>query len=270
MQLGGGGDSHNPWAYDSDAIAIYRSLARLHNDLVPYLRLGALAASQDGTPPALALSLAFPDDPGARADAFSYLLGTDLLVAPVVDAGATTRHVHIPAGLWVHWFTGTAYTGPLDADIAAPLGQPVVLLRQGALVPLLASDVDTLVEASDATVTTAASRASIVRARMVPAGARSIHLEDHTQLGFDDSVAALALDFTPGTDGAELRALIDLAHAGSGMRVVSSVAFADGTPFTAAPDAASVDGGCDACWFHDSAAGTLHIAFRRAGRVFVH
>src|SRR5581483_12010081 len=144
---GGGGDSHDPWAYDPDATALYRTLARWHDDLVPYLRVQALAASHDGTPVTRPLALAFPDDPGAVADGDSYLLGPDLLVAPVVTAGAATRHVHFPVGTWIHWHDGTVFHGPMDADVPAPLGDPAVFVRQGAIVPLLASDVVTLVPA---------------------------------------------------------------------------------------------------------------------------
>jgi alpha-glucosidase (family GH31 glycosyl hydrolase) len=268
MQLGGGGDSHNPWAYDPDAVTIYRSLARLHNDLVPYLRLSAIAASRVGVPSVLSLALAFPDDLAARGDPYAYMLGPDLLVAPVVEEGATTRHVHVPAGTWVHWFTDASFTGPIDVDIDAPLGQPVLLMRQGALVPLYASDLDTLVDATDSTVVGFPARASILRARIVPAGSRELSLEDGSRLGVETTSTAITLTFTPGSESNDLRAQLDLAH-GLGPHAVTSVTRTDGTALTPATDAASVEAGCDGCWFQE-ASGTLHVGVRGASTIMMH
>ncbi len=268
MQLGGGGSSHNPWMYDADAVAIYRSLARVHTALVPYLRLGAVAASRDGTPSALSLAMAYADDLDARNDPYAYLLGTDLLVAPVVDPDVTTRAVHLPAGRWVHWFTGRAYDGAAGTQsISVPLGQPAVFLRQGAIVPMLADDVDTLVDATDTTVTDLRSRASILRARIVPAGHRTVELEDGTRLEVDDTGADLVLAFTPGTESRELRATMHLASAGAGPRAPTTVTLADGTPLTAVSDAITVDAGCDGCWYRDAISGDLHVAVRAIARV---
>ncbi|MCC7538272.1 MAG: glycoside hydrolase family 31 protein, partial [Deltaproteobacteria bacterium] len=145
FQLGGAGRSHNPWEYDDEAVVVMRALMRLHMDLVPYLRVQALAASARGTPPVRALGLAYPDDPGAISATDQYLLGDALLVAPVVEPGVESRRVHVPAGRWVRWQSGDEHVGPGDETLAAPIGTPVLLVREGAVVPMLASDVETLI-----------------------------------------------------------------------------------------------------------------------------
>ena len=71
LQLGGAGEHHNPWLYDTEAGAIYQRLARAHMDLVPYFRMYAIRASTSGRPPLAHAALAFPRDPGSRGDPYA-------------------------------------------------------------------------------------------------------------------------------------------------------------------------------------------------------
>ena len=59
---------------------------------------------------------------------YSYLLGGDVLVAPVVRPGEDTRRVWLPEGRWIHLWSGEAYGGG-EAEVPAPLGQPPVFWR---------------------------------------------------------------------------------------------------------------------------------------------
>ena len=257
MQLGGAGDHHNPWLYDAEAGDIFRRLARLHMDLVPYFRMLAIAASTEGTPPVLHPALAYPDDRAGYADPHAYLMGPDLFVAAVVTPGATTRDVHLPPGRWVHWFGRTVHEG--DVTVATPLGTPALFLRQGALVPLAPGDLDTLVE-TDAFVSPADR--PFVRARAIPGGRRTVRLEEGVALtverdaGVRVTIDAGALD--------DVRFEIDLVHAEPTVTTISSVEI-EGSPLGEASDADAVRGGCDGgCWFRDG--DTLWLSVRRPGR----
>ncbi len=270
LQLGGGGDNHNPWSYDAEATAIYRSLARLHNDLIPYLRAYAARASRDGTPPTQALALAFPDDPGSQMDGDAYLLGDDLYVAPVVTAGATDRRVHVPPGAWVHWFTNAVYEGPSDVTVEAPIGRPVLLVRRGAIVPMLADDVVTLSPTDAEGVVDLSDRASVLRARIIPAGSREFELEDGARVAVDESASSLRLTFTPGRESTDLRAELDLAHRGSPSAAApTAVTREGGAALATAPDARTVQNGCDGCWHYDAASRVLRVGVQGATRVEV-
>lgn len=270
LQLGGGGESHNPWSYDDAATAIYRDLARVHNDLVPYLRAHAIAASRDGTPPVQSLALAFPDDPGSLGERDAYLLGDDLYIAPVVTAGATTRRVHIPPGTWVHWYTGEVQRGPADVEVPAPIGRPPVFLRQGAIVPMYAADVATLASTDAADVVDLGDRQAILRARIIPAGTRAFAVEDGTRIEVTESADSLSVGFAPGTEARELRAELDLAHRGSPSTAAPTrVEREGGAALTMAPDAATVTAGCDGCWHHDATSRTLRVSVRGAARLVV-
>ncbi|MBO4819639.1 MAG: hypothetical protein J5528_05810, partial [Firmicutes bacterium] len=57
-----------------------------------------------------------------------YLLGRDILVAPVVEKGSTKRSVYLPEDEWIHVFTKTLYPGG-SYEIDAPIGYPPVFVR---------------------------------------------------------------------------------------------------------------------------------------------
>jgi alpha-D-xyloside xylohydrolase len=76
----------------------------------------------------------FPDDPRAWEVDDQFLLGPDVLVAPVLAAGATARDVHLPAGArWTDAATGEVHEGGRTVRAAAPLDVVPVFLRDGAL-----------------------------------------------------------------------------------------------------------------------------------------
>lgn len=269
LQLGGGGESHNPWSYDADATTVYRALARLHNDIIPYLYANAARASRDGTPAVTALALAFPQDPGARSDGDAYLLGDDLYVAPVLTAGATQRRVHVPPGTWVHWFTREAYTGPSDVMIDAPIGRPALLVRQGAIIPMLADDVATLSATAAADVIDLDDRRAVLRARIIPAGSRAFTLADDTAIAVDERASALRLTFTPGRESSDLRAELDLGHRGAPSTAAPTMVLRGGVALSSAATADAVarcDGGC---WHYDAATRLLRVRVTGAAAVEV-
>lgn len=209
MQLGGGGRSHNPWEYDADAVTIYRGLARLHQDLAPYYIANARRASTDGTPPVRSVALAFPDDPAARVDRYAYVLGDDILVAPVVTAGASQRMVHLPAGEWVHWWTGARTTGPMDVTVATPIGQPAFFVRAGAVLPLAPQEIVTMAPATDSDVIDLGDRATVARAVVFPRDGEVEGATGDTTVSVTRASNTLRVRWTPATGVETLRLEID-------------------------------------------------------------
>ncbi len=80
--------------------------ARLRRRLRPYLAREAANCVSARRPMMAHLCLDFPDDERALACEDEYMLGRDLLVAPIVEAGAKGRAVWLPAGTWRDFFTG--------------------------------------------------------------------------------------------------------------------------------------------------------------------
>jgi alpha-D-xyloside xylohydrolase len=115
--------THTPWSFDSQTVKVYRRLSRLHLDAVPLIMRLWHHASRTGIPPTRPLWLAYPNDRRARRQDQEWLLGDDLLVAPVVVDGARSRSVYFPAGCWRDPATGKRYRGPRSATVDAPLAR---------------------------------------------------------------------------------------------------------------------------------------------------
>ncbi|MFN8162154.1 MAG: glycoside hydrolase family 31 protein [Solirubrobacterales bacterium] len=112
--------THAPWTFDAQTVRIYRRLSRLHLRAAPLILRLWRAAGRTGIPPTRPLWLSDPADRRARRADQEWLLGPDLLVAPVVEQGATSRRVYLPAGCWRDP-DGRRYAGRGNATVAAPL-----------------------------------------------------------------------------------------------------------------------------------------------------
>lgn len=125
---------------DDGTLGSFQQAARVHASLVPYLYSLASEASHTGLPIMRYLPLEAPDDARAwdRKQEQSYFLGPTFLVAPVVEPGAATRTVYLPAGEWVDYWRGTIYSGGQEVTVPAPLdgSGPPVFARSGSVVPL--------------------------------------------------------------------------------------------------------------------------------------
>src|SRR5260370_26347432 len=83
-----------------------------------------------------ALWLHYPEDPGAVARGDEYLWGRDVLVAPVVEQGATSRKIYLPRGAWYDFWTGERQEGGREISRAVDLETMPLYVRAGAILPL--------------------------------------------------------------------------------------------------------------------------------------
>jgi alpha-D-xyloside xylohydrolase len=119
-----------PWSYDEETYAAWLAMAKLHDAARPLLEaLWEEDAEKGGLPLARPLWMEHPDDAEARRQDQEWMLGRDVLVAPVVEEGATKRRVYFPSGCWRHGETGERFSGPGYAEVAAPLGSLPYFLR---------------------------------------------------------------------------------------------------------------------------------------------
>lgn len=87
-------------------------------------------AAETGVPVVRHLFLHYPQDKRVWSITNEeFLVGPDLLVAPALDPGIEHVTVYLPEGSWVHLWSGTAYAGPQDIHVDAPIGQPAVFYR---------------------------------------------------------------------------------------------------------------------------------------------
>jgi alpha-glucosidase len=112
--------------------------SRIHASLAPYVKHLVREARASGLPAQRALFLHHPDDRETFALQDQFLYGADLMVAPVIAAGARTRRFYLPEGQWRHLWSGWDFA-PGWHDIPAPIGQPPVFYRtDSAFAPLFA------------------------------------------------------------------------------------------------------------------------------------
>ncbi|MEX6505972.1 alpha-glucosidase [Jiella sp. M17.18] len=118
---------------DADVLAHFARMTRIHAALSPYLASLAGEAAAIGLPLQRPLFLHHEDDPRAYEIFDQYLLGPDLLVAPVWQAGAETWTPYLPAGAgWVHLWSAKRFAGGGTAEVETPFGQPPVFVREGS------------------------------------------------------------------------------------------------------------------------------------------
>jgi alpha-D-xyloside xylohydrolase len=123
-----------PWEFGDEAVEVVRRFTKLKLRLMPYLSAAADEAVAHGTPMMRAMLLEFPDDPTCLQLDRQYLLGADLLVAPVFnDAGEVTYYV--PSGRWTSVLTGETVTGPRWLTERHGYDSVPLLARPGAVIP---------------------------------------------------------------------------------------------------------------------------------------
>jgi sulfoquinovosidase len=119
---------------DAEVLAHFAKMTRVYRHLMPYLSALTREAVEKGLPLQRPLFLHFEDDPRAYEGQSAYLLGADLLVAPVIDADVRHWRTYLPAGTaWIHVWSGTEYPGGADIEVLAPLGEPPVFYRKNSI-----------------------------------------------------------------------------------------------------------------------------------------
>lgn len=125
-----------PWMFGAEAEAAYKLLANLRMNLVPTLIELGHEAAQTGWPIMRPMLMEFPDDPRFVHEDTQYMLGPDLLVAPVLTENATGRRIKFPKGMWQHALLPVAYTGPSEVEVPIDFCDAPLFVREGATLKL--------------------------------------------------------------------------------------------------------------------------------------
>jgi alpha-D-xyloside xylohydrolase len=128
-----------PWEFGEEAVDVARQFTLLKHRLMPYLYGVAVEAHETGVPMMRPMLLEFPDDPAARTLDRQYMLGPDLLVAPVFTAEGEVEY-YVPEGVWTHLLTGEKVTGPVWRRETHGFDSLPLYVRPGAVLPWGADD----------------------------------------------------------------------------------------------------------------------------------
>ena len=124
-----------PWLFDDESVEVLRSFTHLKYSLMPYLFEAARQAHEQGLPVMRPMVLGFPDDPAVTHLDRQYLLGSDLLVAPVFSEEGQVSY-YVPAGRWTRFSDGGIVEGPGWRHETHGFDSVPLLVRPGAVIPI--------------------------------------------------------------------------------------------------------------------------------------
>jgi len=124
------------WSYGPQAQEILTSYDRLRYRLMPYIYSVAWMTTNKGYTPMRPLVMDFRTDVTAQNVADQFSFGPAILVSPVTEAGATSRHLYLPDALWYDFWDGSAQAGGKWFDASAPLNRIPLYARAGSIVPI--------------------------------------------------------------------------------------------------------------------------------------
>jgi alpha-D-xyloside xylohydrolase len=134
-RLHGSSSYRVPWAFDDEAVDVARRFIELKLSLMPYLSWVGAQAHEQGLPVMRPMVLEFPDDRAAATVETQYMLGPDLLVAPVFSADGVVD-VYVPDGAWTSFLTGEQVVGPRWVREHHGFDSVPLYVRPGAVIPV--------------------------------------------------------------------------------------------------------------------------------------
>ncbi|MCU1549718.1 MAG: alpha-xylosidase [Glaciihabitans sp.] len=134
-RLHGSSSYRVPWNFDDEAVSVARTFIKLKLSLMPYLYAAALEAHSVGTPMIRPMAMEFGDDRNAAHLDTQYMLGENLLVAPVFTKTGDVEF-YLPAGMWTNYFTGEKVTGPTWRQENHGFESIPLYVRDGAVLPI--------------------------------------------------------------------------------------------------------------------------------------
>ena len=123
------GADNEVWSYGDEAYEIFKKYLLLREKIRPYLKNLMKEAHEKGSPVIRPLFYQYPEDAEAWDVCDQFMLGEDVLVAPVLYEGMRERSVYLTSGSWKNIHTGEILEGPLHVNVLAPLDAIPVFVR---------------------------------------------------------------------------------------------------------------------------------------------
>ena len=125
-----------PWQFGEEVVSIYRKYVKLRYQFLPYLYDLFYMGEQTGLPVMRPLVLHYPQDEQTFNLNSEFLVGDSLLVAPVLEQGATKKMVYLPQGDWYDYWTGEKISGGVWFIREAPIDTCPMYIRAGSMIPM--------------------------------------------------------------------------------------------------------------------------------------
>jgi alpha-glucosidase len=129
-------DANVQFYTDNETLSQFSRLARVYAAWAPYRIQLVKEAAQAGLPVVRHPFIHYPDDPEVYKISYQqFMVGTEFMVVPVLDEGQTQVRAYLPAGEWIHVWSGKQYGDPAQGiyvTVDAPIGKPCVFYRSGS------------------------------------------------------------------------------------------------------------------------------------------
>lgn len=125
-----------PWRYAPKYEGLLRDAIELRYRLMPYLYSCFAECAFEGKPIVRPLFTAEPGNPHLRSIDDCFLVGDDLLVAPILHEAALRRTVYLPEGDWYNFHTNERYSGGQLINVEAPLDTLPIFIHTGTTFPM--------------------------------------------------------------------------------------------------------------------------------------
>lgn len=125
-----------PWSFGPEVEDVARRYVRLRYRLLPLFYTLFYEHTRTGLPILRPLLMHYMQDERFLDCDDQFLLGRQVLVAPVLQAGVDARRVLLPAEVWFDFWTGRRYEGPGELLTEAPLDTMPLFVRGGTTLPL--------------------------------------------------------------------------------------------------------------------------------------
>jgi len=129
------GYDQEPWRFGKYYEDIIRKYLKLRYSMLPFLYTTLEEAHRTGVPLFRPLMLNYQDDESTYNLDDQFMIGDDLLVAPILKPDVTRRLVYLPAGSWYDYWTNRKYAGGTMISVEAPLDTVPMFVRAGAIIP---------------------------------------------------------------------------------------------------------------------------------------
>ncbi|HZI87004.1 MAG TPA: glycoside hydrolase family 31 protein [Pyrinomonadaceae bacterium] len=130
------GYDQEPWRFGKHYEDIIRKYLKLRYQLLPFLYTTLEEAHRTGVPLFRPLMLNYQDDTNTYNLDDQFMVGNDLLLAPIVKPDVTRRLVYLPKGTWYDYWTNKKHEGGTMISVEAPLETVPMFVRAGAIIPM--------------------------------------------------------------------------------------------------------------------------------------
>lgn len=118
----GSGAENEIYSYGEDVYSILKGLVDTREAMRPYVKEQMVKAHEKGTPVIRPLFYDYPDDKKCWEIEDEYMFGPDILVAPILFEGQTSREVYLPIGkTWKDAKSGKVFDGGKTIHVDAPI-----------------------------------------------------------------------------------------------------------------------------------------------------